>query len=79
MIKKNEKGKLKISKSPERKRIELNSKELIMNLEKLREDVKRAYYTMKKLRCKHCGYSWISRVEKPKECPDCKARLKLRG
>jgi len=31
------------------KRIELNSKELRINLEKLQEDVKRAYYTMKKL------------------------------
>jgi len=31
------------------KRIELSSKELRINLEKLREDVKRAYYTMKKL------------------------------
>lgn len=31
------------------KRVELNSKELRVNLEKLREDVKNAYYTMKKL------------------------------
>ena len=31
------------------KRVELNSKELRVNLEKLREDVKNAYDTMKKL------------------------------
>lgn len=36
-------------KKKENRRIELNSKELKINLEKLREDVKRAYYTMKKL------------------------------
>jgi predicted Zn-ribbon and HTH transcriptional regulator len=31
--------------------------------------------TMKKYRCKKCGYEWLPRIEsKPKECPDCKSR-----
>ena len=29
---------------------------------------------MKKSICKKCGYSWISRIEQPKECPNCKNR-----
>lgn len=24
--------------------------------------------------CNKCGYSWISRTEDPKECPECKSR-----
>lgn len=50
-MKKNKKvkSKSKISKIPKVKRIELNSKELKINLEKLQEDVKKAYSTMKKL------------------------------
>ena len=24
--------------------------------------------------CKKCGYTWQSRIEYPKECPQCKAR-----
>jgi predicted Zn-ribbon and HTH transcriptional regulator len=26
------------------------------------------------LRCIKCGYSWVSRVDQPKECPHCKSR-----
>ena len=29
---------------------------------------------MAKQKCK-CGYEWMSRVENPIECPDCKKRL----
>jgi len=25
-------------------------------------------------KCQKCGYEWQSRVENPKECPDCKSR-----
>ena len=25
-----------------------------------------------RFKCKHCGYEWWSRVEKPKSCPMCK-------
>lgn len=25
--------------------------------------------------CTKCGYEWKPRVEKPKECPRCKARM----
>jgi predicted Zn-ribbon and HTH transcriptional regulator len=25
--------------------------------------------------CSNCGYHWLSRVRKPKECPRCKARM----
>ena len=28
----------------------------------------------KKLTCAKCGYEWESRVDVPKECPDCKSR-----
>lgn len=24
--------------------------------------------------CLKCGHSWLSRVEQPKECPNCKSR-----
>ena len=37
------------SNRPEEKRIELNSKELKINLEKLKKDVKKAYRTMRGL------------------------------
>ena len=50
MVKKKEnKRTSKISKFPEEKRIELNSKELKINLEKLKNDVKKAYSTMRGL------------------------------
>jgi len=29
------------------------------------------------LRCEGCGYSWIPRVTEPRECPNCKRRLKI--
>jgi primosomal protein N' len=29
---------------------------------------------MKRLVCSKCGYGWMSRIEKPKECPECKSR-----
>ncbi len=29
------------------------------------------------LTCRRCGYTWEPRVPKPKECPECKARLRL--
>ena len=25
-------------------------------------------------KCKKCKYEWESRVDKPKECPECKSR-----
>lgn len=33
---------------------------------------------MSKQTCKKCNYKWNSRVEKPKSCPDCKARIKCK-
>jgi len=27
------------------------------------------------MKCPVCKYKWESRVRKPKECPECKARL----
>ena len=27
------------------------------------------------MKCNKCGYEWESRVENPKECPECKTRL----
>jgi predicted Zn-ribbon and HTH transcriptional regulator len=27
---------------------------------------------MIKLICKKCGWSWVSRVDNPKQCPGCK-------
>jgi len=27
------------------------------------------------MRCEKCGYEWKSRVQNPKSCPRCKARL----
>tara|TARA_Y100000034_G_C6575364_1_gene249474 strand:+ start:323 stop:445 length:123 start_codon:yes stop_codon:yes gene_type:complete len=29
------------------------------------------------MKCLKCSYDWTPRVEKPKECPECKTRLKL--
>ena len=31
---------------------------------------------MKKMKCNKCGYEWVPRVDKPKECPNCKQMLK---
>jgi len=28
-----------------------------------------------KIQCQKCEYEWRPRVERPKECPECKARL----
>lgn len=28
--------------------------------------------TENKIKCKCCGYEWISKVEIPKQCPKCK-------
>lgn len=33
---------------------------------------------MTKSNCKKCGHSWLPRVEKPVECPKCKAYLSRR-
>lgn len=30
---------------------------------------------MNKIECKKCGHQWLPRVEKPIECPKCKAYL----
>ena len=27
---------------------------------------------MKQIKCKRCGYEWITRIDKPKACPRCK-------
>lgn len=27
---------------------------------------------MKKQTCKQCGYVWLSKLDKPKQCPRCK-------
>ncbi len=27
------------------------------------------------MKCLKCNYNWAPRVEKPKECPECKTRL----
>lgn len=29
---------------------------------------------MKQKKCKKCGYEWVSRIEKPKACPNCQSR-----
>ena len=26
--------------------------------------------------CKKCDYKWVSRVEKPRQCPNCKRQIK---
>lgn len=31
---------------------------------------------MKKHECKKCKYEWFPRVEKPKQCPNCKTQIK---
>ena len=28
------------------------------------------------VKCPKCGYQWTPRTDKPKSCPECKARLK---
>lgn len=28
--------------------------------------------TVKQQRCNRCGYVWISRIDKPTSCPNCK-------
>jgi predicted Zn-ribbon and HTH transcriptional regulator len=28
------------------------------------------------IKCFKCGYQWTPRTDKPKSCPECKARLK---
>ena len=28
---------------------------------------------MKQIKCKKCGYEWITRVDNPKACPKCKS------
>jgi len=30
---------------------------------------------MNMIKCIKCTYEWAPRVEKPKECPECKTRL----
>jgi predicted Zn-ribbon and HTH transcriptional regulator len=32
-----------------------------------------------KTKCKHCGYEWVIRVTKPKQCPQCKRYLIKKG
>ncbi len=27
-------------------------------------------------KCKHCFYEWVSRVKKPRQCPNCKRQIK---
>jgi len=27
------------------------------------------------MKCNLCGYSWVTRVDDPKACPECKSRL----
>jgi len=29
------------------------------------------------MKCKKCNYEWVSRIENPKSCPRCKARLDI--
>jgi len=29
------------------------------------------------MKCSKCQYEWVPRVPEPKECPECKKRLKL--
>ncbi len=31
---------------------------------------------MNKHECKKCDYKWFARVEKPKQCPNCKRQIK---
>ncbi|HHT9145528.1 MAG TPA: RCKP-type rubredoxin-like domain-containing protein [Candidatus Wunengus sp. YC61] len=31
---------------------------------------------MEKIKCPKCGYEWEPRVKNPKECPECKKRLR---
>ncbi len=31
---------------------------------------------LNKMNCEKCGYEWTPRTDKPKECPECKTRLK---
>ncbi len=33
---------------------------------------------MSKNKCEKCKYEWIARVEKPKQCPNCKGRIKYK-
>lgn len=28
--------------------------------------------TLPKHKCRHCGHEWVGRVDKPRECPNCK-------
>ncbi len=45
------------------------------NKNNMREMKKKKNITMKKNKCKHCGYEWGSRVKDPKSCPLCKRYL----
>ena len=33
-------------------------------------------YIHKEMKCELCGYEWISRTEKPRQCPNCKRQIK---
>jgi len=74
-----------MKKNKKAKRIELNSKELKINFEKLQEDVKKAYGSMKKLipesvsdkKIKPFGNA--SHIILPKECAGKKATVIIRG
>lgn len=28
------------------------------------------------MKCEYCNYQWIKRVEKPRQCPNCKRQIK---
>jgi predicted Zn-ribbon and HTH transcriptional regulator len=31
---------------------------------------------IQKNKCESCGYEWFPRVEKPRQCPNCKRQIK---
>lgn len=40
----------------------------------MKEEIKQLI--LKGQECKKCGYQWFARVDKPRQCPNCKRQIK---
>ncbi len=44
--------------------------------EKAKELYEKIVSSSEEKRCENCKYKWFSRVEKPRQCPNCKRQIK---